>query len=201
MTERDARILLLEAATEYVPDAVFPATVDLLTDPSFTTWPASLDKHHAYRGGLLVHTAEVLDHALWSSATTKADRSVLATAAIWHDSAKMRDYRLLKPGEVQEPDKKFLNTDLGVFVDADFKKLIYHVAGSYANWTATALAAGLAGDDPFKDAVSHCMLAHHGSRGWNSPVEPQTVEALLLSQADLLSALYGAARYSPHEVI
>ena len=38
------------------------------------------------------------------------------------------------------------------------------------------------------------FFTHHGLREWGSPVEPQTLEALLLHQADLLSAQYGATK-------
>ena len=35
--------------------------------------------------------------------------------------------------------------------------------------------------------VGHIILSHHGKTEWGSPVEPLTVEALLVHRADLLS--------------
>lgn len=44
-----------------------------------------------------------------------------------------------------------------------------------------------------RDAVIHCIHAHHGPvKEWGSPEAPRTIEALILHQADMLSAGYGA---------
>jgi 3'-5' exoribonuclease len=42
--------------------------------------------------------------------------------------------------------------------------------------------------------VIHCILSHHGRKDWGSPVEPATLEALVLHQADMLSAKFGATK-------
>lgn len=47
----------------------------------------------------------------------------------------------------------------------------------------------------YNHAVVHCILAHHGPvREWGSPEAPKTLEALILHQADMLSASYGATK-------
>jgi 3'-5' exoribonuclease len=45
-------------------------------------------------------------------------------------------------------------------------------------------------DDNLRDDIGHMILSHHGRLEWNSPVEPQTVEAQILHFADYLNAFY-----------
>ena len=149
----------------------------VLNLPGFDTGYGSSDKHHAYPGALAQHTAEVMRNALAAanSEGIVVDRRILIPAVIYHDVMKIRDY-----------------TSEGK--PTDFKSKIYHVAGSYAYWQEAA--RGLLAPD-FIDAVSHCILAHHGRREWKACVEPQTVEAHILHHADLLSATYGKTMNEP----
>lgn len=153
---------------------------EVVNDPGFQSGWGSADKHHAYKGGLYYHTAEVLDLALAQakSNSISVNLEVLVAAVIFHDVMKIRDY----------------NTD---GKPTYYKSIIYHVAGSYANWEMTARGEF---DDSFVDAVGHCILAHHGRREWKACVEPQTVEAFILHHADMLSANFGKTREAPVEV-
>lgn len=151
----------------------------------------SSHQHHVGRGGLVVHTAEVLRYALGIAATMNADFTgigwkevdvdILTVAVIFHDCMKTREY------------EEFPSTPIDgietVWKKTPYNKLIRHVCGSFAEWVAVAKTYGY--EQSFVDAVGHCILAHHGQIAWGSPVEPQTVEALILHQADMLSALYG----------
>ena len=47
------------------------------------------------------------------------------------------------------------------------------------------------------EEVSHVILAHHGRLEWGSPIEPQTPEALIVHQADMLSAYFTNTK-KPH---
>jgi 3'-5' exoribonuclease len=134
--------------------------------------------HHAYPGGLPIHTAEVVEIALNSASASNliVNKDILTTAAIFHDVMKIRDYTV--DG----------NSTL-------YKKRICHVAGSFALWVNTAYQEGV--PQEFTDAVSHCILAHHGRQEWGSPVLPQTVEASILHFADMLSMAYGRLRRLP----
>ncbi len=165
----------------------------ILDDSRFLTWPASLSFHHAYEGGLLAHTVEVTDYAL-GSAIPGTDMNVLIAAALWHDFEKIREYELNELGVnfvgsgamIDTPDVKAL------WSYTDYGKRIHHVQGSAIAFTLEATESGVRHE--VIDAVVHCILAHHGRREWGSPVEPQTLEALLLHQADLISAKYGKTK-------
>lgn len=133
--------------------------------------------HHAYPGGLAVHTAEVLENAIAMASAgdylQKPNLDVLVPAAILHDVAKWYDY-----------DEQGKKTDHG--------RKIYHVAGSYEYFCRAARRVEL--DFELTQQISHCILSHHGRKEWGSPSEPQTVEAQILHFADYLSMSYGAGR-------
>lgn len=188
---------------------------NLLHNDKFHLWPASLSFHHAYEGGLLAHTVEVCDIALGIAGLhisgktdgapqekvlfSKVDRDILLTAALWHDFCKVEEYRsfwewsnhiegqsLLKTNRVDESGlrKYYTYTDYG--------KTIHHISGSAIEFSIIAASNGVSKD--IIGRVQHCILAHHGRCEWGSPVEPQTVEALLLHQADMLSAKFGSTK-------
>jgi 3'-5' exoribonuclease len=145
----------------------------VLNDPRFGEWPASVDKHHAYVGGLAAHTYEVFD-CLPSS--VGVNFQVLLVAAIWHDYGKLWDYE--KNSE-------------GIWVKTPHYKLVRHVSRSYAEFMKAAPSVV---PEELIDQIGHCILAHHGRKEWGSSVEPATPEALALHQADYFSALHGATK-------
>lgn len=172
----------------------------ILTIDKFFTWPASLSFHHAYEGGLLAHTVEVCDYALGiCRPLVPVNVDILIAAALWHDFMRMEEYRffwdwpdntvgqrlLAVPGTDESGLQKF-------FGHTDYGKRIHHIAGSTAEFTIAAREHGVG--KAMIEEVQHCILAHHGRKDWGSPVEPQTLEALILHQADMLSAKFGATK-------
>ena len=166
----------------------------------FDICPASLSFHHAYEGGLLAHTVEVCDSVLdmvQRDGIPKHD--ILIASALFHDLMKMEEYAffwdwpanavgqklLAVPGTDESGLRKFWKC-------TDYQKTIGHICGSAAQFQTTASHFGVSRSTI--DAVTHCILAHHGRKEWGSPVEPQTLEALILHQADILSAKFGATK-------
>lgn len=161
----------------------------------FFTWPASLGFHHAYEGGLLAHTVEVCDIALHNytyHAAYPRNRDILITAALWHDVMKVEDYALTLMGEAVLGKRSEDYSIKDLWTRSSYQTTIGHIAGSAAAFNTTAVNFGV--NRETIDAVTHCLLAHHGRKEWGSPVEPQTLEALLLHQADMLSAKYGSTK-------
>lgn len=149
--------------------------MDVLDGPEFRRCTASRKQHQAYDGGLVVHTAEVMQFALLASAAKciDVDRDVLVAAVVFHDYGKVFDYQAPLPDETEK------------YSYTEHQRLIRHLPRSYAMFMQAAW--GLIPKDTC-DAIGHAILAHHGRREWGSPVEPQTTEAHLLHMADMLSA-------------
>ena len=175
MSRVDDSIGYLKAHADLLPKPERTLAMLVLSDPQFRAGygatVGTTHAHHAYPGGLVVHTAEVLQYAANLTASLNINPLVLKLAVIYHDCAKVLDYDAL--GQ-----------------KTPHYGLIRHVAGSYAEWMYQSAYM----DRDFRDAVGHCILAHHGRKEWGSPVEPQTVEAMILHQADMWSATYGPGR-------
>ena len=174
--------------------------IELKAFPDFWTWPASLSFHHAYETGLIQHTLEVVSYALhMADRFPDCNRDVLIAAALWHDWGKIHEYEIQdwrSTGASERPRYLTRNDDStgwNVWVGTDYAKKVGHIAGSANEFYRVATAAGV---DPVTiNAVCHCILAHHGPvREWGSPVPPQTLEALLLHQSDMLSAKHGSTK-------
>lgn len=145
----------------------------------FRTAPAALGHHHAFRGGLLVHSCEVfanchshLDSPAYKFGSKKPNSDVLYLAAWLHDAGKMDVYSM--DGDAPR-------------IDSKKEDLIGH--STISNTMFVRAAADFGGfDGDFVDEVSHCILSHHGRKEWGAVVEPKTLEARLLSTADYQSS-------------
>jgi 3'-5' exoribonuclease len=186
----------------------------ILDTPEFLTHPASLSHHHAYEGGLLTHTVEVCDIALGTAGLNisgkidgapweqvlfpKVNRDILIAAALFHDFCKVREYEIIQrpkdPGNLRflphgdDPSAVWVKRSSLLGNHA-------HIIDGTIEFTLAARESSV--DESVIEQIQHCILAHHGRREWGSPVEPQTIEALVLHQSDMISAHYGATAHQP----
>ena len=142
----------------------------------FTSVPAAKGNHHAYRGGLFIHTAHVFSicHGIVNNPMMEfdhVDSDVLYMAAWFHDSGKMEVYSM--DGDAPR-------------IDSDRENMFGHVLLGDRIFRREAEAAGL--DREFVDRVSHCILSHHQMKEWDAVVEPVTIEAQILCRADFISS-------------
>jgi 3'-5' exoribonuclease len=151
----------------------------VLDDPRFGIAPAAKKYHHAYAGGLAVHTAEVHRMAIAMSVGTQF--ALLTVAAIWHDYLKVEEYEVVKGEDGPE------------YGSTRFADLIYHPAGGYAEFLV--LARRLDVDALTVQEIGHCILSHHGRQEWGAPVEPKTEAAWFLHSADMWSSRFGPGRF------
>jgi 3'-5' exoribonuclease len=165
-------------------------TASVVNDPQFINCPASKEKHHAYPGGLVVHTAEVMRTALSMSFSPHltVDNDVLKVAVVWHDYGKVYEYNCTKVTTV--PDGK---SEMYLIGYTPHRDLVRHLCRSYAMFI-TRFGDKL--DEERLNKIGHCILSHHGRREWGSPVEPQTTEAYILHYADMMSAFCAQKEYS-----
>jgi len=125
--------------------------------------PGGAFQHHSYRGGLLQHTISVTRIALLLSdlveklygGTVNKDHVIAGT--ILHDIMKCYTYTYDNKGE-------FTTSELGEKID----HLSLSVSEMYQR--------------EFPIEVIHIVASHHGEA---SPVRPKTVEALIISIADM----------------
>lgn len=161
-----------------------PLVVELclkvIRDPRFARCPASVSvdppgkpKHHCCAGGLARHTLEVLRFAMASeSASSEAlDKDVLVLGAVWHDMGKMDEYTV----EAQ-PFKAWLTEEAF---------WLSHICRGLMLWQYEKDRI----DSRTWAHVAHLIASHHGRKEWGSPVEPQTMEAIILHHADVQSVM------------
>lgn len=186
----------------------------VINNKRFAESAGGVTKHHQYAGGLAVHTFEVMTNVF--ELTGHQPSAELVTACVWHDYMKIREYSVevieavehewinsvkgcscgYKPNlnhmthwETQWRHHKFTNPDserVETVIKHDYRKLIGHVAGSFAEFMHAARNVQL--DEAIIETVGHIMLSHHGRYEWRSPVEPITADARILHVADLMSA-------------
>ena len=153
--------------------------------PKFHVWSGSHHPalHHYGDGGLKQHTTEVIGLGLTCLVTlgleNEVPRDEYVFAALFHDLGKTEDY------ERALVDYAGTGTPIMGWKSTEHKRLIHHVSRSALMWAS--FAAGKF-DKDFTDRVTHCILAHHGTREHGSPVAPKARTAWLLHLCDGISA-------------
>ncbi len=159
---------LLQMSTDPLLKPIISEFAEILYKP-YAQYPAATNMHHAYKGGLLNHTYQML-HMLEGlypclPYPAKLERCVLAI--LFHDYGKVYEYT--KEGETQP-----------------MMYLLGHIYIS-ANRLQAELKKRNVDDDEINRIV-HAVLAHHGELEYGSPVMPCTQEALVVNLLDNLSA-------------
>lgn len=165
--DRDLRRLVLA----YLVDGAFMER--------FARSPAAKVNHHAYLSGLAEHTRSVMELCdLAAGHYPDLDRDLLLTGAFLHDIGKTVELAV-EPGFPYSEEGALLgHIPLGF---AMVRERIARIEG---------FPAGRATD------VGHLILSHQGELEWGSPVQPLTLEALVLHFLDNLDSKVGTAR--PH---
>jgi 3'-5' exoribonuclease len=132
--------------------------------------PCTRAGHHAYLGGLLEHTVAVATLAQETCVLhPRLNSDVLLCASILHDVGKTREFVLGAEIELSEAGAMLGHLTLGQQLVAE-------------------RAAGLAGfPDSKLNALSHCILAHHGTEALPGR-RFRSVEALALFRLNALDA-------------
>jgi 3'-5' exoribonuclease len=133
-------------------------------------WPAAVTVHHAYPGGLLDHILKVAETSDALSAAYGADRDLLFAGAVLHDIAKLDELTTGEATTYSRDGNLIGHITLGVVI---VRESVARIQGF---------------PDDLRAHLEHLIVSHHGSRQLGSPVEPMTIEALILSAADDLDA-------------
>lgn len=161
----------------------------------FIVWVAASSLHHNLMGGLLVHTAEVIEQAekiaeFWQDRYGEnfINMSLLLSGAILHDIAKTYELNLDRETGITEYNSiSALETHITMctsLIDIEAYKLGLGVQDEQKTKTEKKLAFE-------KESISllkHLILSHHGKLEYGSPIVPNCPEAYILNTADLLSS-------------
>ncbi|MBM4464287.1 MAG: HD domain-containing protein [Chloroflexi bacterium] len=138
---------------------------------AFSRAPAARRIHHAYLGGLLEHTVEVI--ALCQTVLTlypQIHRDLLITGALLHDVGKTKEFTYQRDIDY-----------------SDEGRLLGHVVLS-----DRMIAERLAEIPDFPPELAlrlrHLVVSHHGRYEWGSPRRPKTLEACALHYVENLDA-------------
>lgn len=139
-------------------------------------WPAAQTVHHAYRSGFLEHVLSVTRSALMLGAAYGANQDLLTAGALLHDIGKLEE----------------LDYDRATSYSRE-GNLVGHVTLG-----AMMVRAVMSGIPEFPDVlrtqIEHLVVSHHGRKEYGAPVEPMTIEAMILSAADDLDAKINQVR-------
>jgi 3'-5' exoribonuclease len=144
-------------------------------------WPAALTVHHAYRGGYLEHILSVARSSLVLGTAYGANNDLLTAGAILHDIGKLEE----------------LEYD-GVTTYSREGNLVGHVTLG-AIMVRTIMAAIPEFPDVLRTQIEHLVVSHHGHKEFGAPVEPMTIEAMILSAVDDLDAKINQVRQAVAE--
>ena len=167
--------MLLEKANNF-SDADFKKIVThimLENREKLEVYPAAYRLHHAIVGGLMLHTASIVEMAeKICQIYPNVNRELLLSGAILHDVAKTFEMETGKTG---------LCTGYSVGGE-----LIGHLVKGAMYIEDTAVKLGVDYDKAV--LLEHMVLSHHGVPEYGSPVRPMFLEAEILSTLDSLDA-------------
>ena len=139
-------------------------------------WPAAQTVHHAYRSGFLEHVLSVARSALMLGAAYGASQDLLTAGALLHDIGKLEEL---------DYDRSTSYTREG--------NLVGHV--TLGTMMVRNVMSGIPDfPDVLRTQIEHLIVSHHGHKEFGAPVEPMTVEAMILSAADDLDAKINQVR-------
>ena len=143
----------------------------------FKMAPAAMKNHHAWIGGLLEHTLELLNLAesmLEVFPTLNAD--LVRMGLFLHDLAKTKELKWSRAFEYTEDGNLHGHLVMGaIWLDRKCKE-----------------AANRLGVDEFPQEIlrhlTHIVVSHHGRLEWGAAKTPATPEAIFISSLDDLAA-------------
>lgn len=136
------------------------------------TAAAAVSNHHAYPGGLLRHTVDLMEISIFiGDRYEHLDRELLMFGAFLHDLGKIGE--LAGDGEIAYTDRGQLVGHIVIGLQMLDEKI-------------EECHATIPGD--LRLQLEHLIVAHHGLLEYGSPRIPQTLEAVALHHIDNLDA-------------
>ena len=151
----------------------------------FRRTAAARNYHHARRGGLVEHTAQMMRVALKIAALYPAlNVDLLLAGILFHDCGKLWENSLPESGFTMGYDERgelMGHISIGLeLVNSLWRKLFSENAETWKNLSPPS--------EDVRLHLLHLIGAHHGEAQFGSPVSPKTPEAMALHYIDNLDA-------------
>ncbi|MCC8072641.1 MAG: HD domain-containing protein [Clostridiales bacterium] len=167
--------MLLDKVNNFNDEDLKKIVLQILTEnrEKLEVYPAAYRLHHAIVGGLMLHTASIVEMAEKTCQVyPNINRELLLSGAILHDVAKIFEMKTSKSGLCS-----------GYTAGGE---LIGHLVKGAMYVDETAKKLGIEGEKVM--LLEHMILSHHGVPEYGSPVRPMFLEAEILSTLDSLDA-------------
>lgn len=181
--ERDFAYMSETAAALADPRLATLTTVFLAEfGPRFRRAAAARFNHHAHRGGLLRHTAQMMRAAdAIATAYPALNRDLLLTGVLFHDSGKL--WEMCPPENGFDIPRESRGELLGhISIGIELINTLWRKL-PLDDWKDLAPST-----EDVRLHLLHLIAAHHGELQFGSPVEPKTPEAIALHYVDNLDA-------------
>ena len=176
-TENDVEQMWARLNSLVKENVVRSCLLDLLTsvlnahEEKIKTYPAGVEVHHNYRGGLLEHILSVLESALYFAGKyPNVDTDLLAAGAVLHDIGKLEELSDAVRPAYTSRGQLIGHVVLGC-------ELVGREASRIPDFPEDLLVR-----------IQHIILSHQGQPEWGSPQVPKMLEALILHYVDDLDA-------------
>jgi 3'-5' exoribonuclease len=151
----------------------------------FRRTAAARKYHHARRGGLVEHTAQMMRMASEIGPLyPQLNVDLLLAGILFHDCGKLWENALPENGFVMSYDELgelVGHISIGIeVVNALWRKLNSENAAAWKNFSPPS--------EDVRVHLLHLVASHHGEKEFGSPVEPRTPEAMALHYIDNLDA-------------
>jgi 3'-5' exoribonuclease len=151
----------------------------------FRRTAAARNYHHARRGGLVEHTAQMMRVAIeLAPLYTQLNGDLLLAGILFHDCGKLWENALPESGFVMGYDERgelVGHISIGLeLVNSIWRKISAENAETWKNLAPPS--------EDVRLHLLHLIGAHHGEQQFGSPVSPKTPEAMALHYIDNLDA-------------
>ena len=142
----------------------------------FCSATAAIKNHHAAVGGLLLHSVSVARMCKFIADTyNKSDKlideDILFCGSILHDVGKTDSY----------------SVGMTIGINEEEENLVSHISLGYG-MVLMKIEKIKEFPENLKREILHIILSHHGLKEYGSPVEPQTLESIIVYNADRFDA-------------
>ena len=175
--DREAAMAALQKWAASIEDEDYRAVAEAMLErhsQALERIPAAKSVHHAFLGGLLMHTANMMKLADFLAELYRdtIDRSLLLAGTLLHDMAK---------------EQEFAFSQLGLATDYSVKgQLLGHLVMGAQE--AARVAETLRVPEEKSVLLQHLILSHHGEPEFGAAVRPLCAEAELLSLIDAVDS-------------